>query len=448
MFKKVFPFTTFGVLALTACIQGIFPPTPLLSTTGYNLDTPGNPIAIAVEPNGRKNVLWLERGEGVGEVGKLIFWRTHFGEPTGTASLDVNYAAAPDIAVTDSGVAYLAWYRSNAPSRTFHYAAMPVGSTSITPNTLYSGDLYSTALHLRVIARGEVVYAVFPGYGCLYFQQLSPGAGSRKKVADYVVPNSSLENLQVSIDAADKLHVVWVEKDNIAGNYRIRYNSNATTTSSGDMNQDRAIGYSSPGESLAITNAGTPPNEKVYILKRFESGRIFVSSCLTNGCPLMTENEIHLSPSSWLISELRAVGIGSSVYVAFLAMNSSTSNSELFYISNLTANPAEQRITTSDYSKSDLNMVRVQGESFFLPIVGWRRYAPTSPYTLDDAYIWAPYYGTRKIFTSTSTARHQGSDLAANGEWVAGVWAAEYNGRLVPFLSGNAYQSNLPLVSK
>lgn len=447
MLKKIFFLLISGTLTLTACIPSIFPPRPLLSNTGYNLDTLGNPVAIAIEPNGRKSVFWLEKE---GSIRKLIYWRTIFGEPIHTATRQDHSAAAPDLAVTDSGTAYLVWYSSDPPSRPniFYYAVMSIGSTTITPQELYSGELYSTALHLRVIARGETVYAVFPGHGCLYYRQLSPTLESRKKVSDYIASNSSLENLQVSIDSANKLHVAWVEKDNVTGNYRIRYNSNATTTIGGDMNQDRTIGYETPGESLTITNADTPPNEKVYVIKRGNSGRLFVSSCLAVGCPSMTENEIHLSPSSWLISELRAVGIGSSVYVAFLAMNSSISNSELFYITNLTANPAEQRITTSDYSKSNLNMVRVQWESAYLPLVGWRRYTPSSPYALDDAYIWAPNYGLRQIFTSASSARHQGSDLAANGEWVAGVWAAEYNGRVVPYLSGNAYQANLPLVSK
>lgn len=449
MFKKIAPLLMLSALMLTACIPNIFPPTPLLSPTGNNLDTPGNPVAIAVEPNGRKSVLWLEKGGDVG-VSRLIYWRTHFGEPTATASLNVNFGAVPDIAVTDSGVAYLVWFSSDGPNRTFNYAAMSPDSTTISPHTLYSGDLYNTGLHMQVIARSETVYAVFPGYGCLYYQQLSPTLTAKKKVSDYIVADSSLENLRVTLDSANKLHVLWVERPNPMGGYHLRYNSNATVNASGDMNQGVNYGpfTDSSGDALDITTTGSPPNEFVYMLYRFQAGRLYAASCLANGCSAISHNEIFLSSSSWLISELRAVGIGSIVYVAFLAINSSTSNSELFYITNLTANPAEQRITTTDYSKSDLNMVRVSLGSTYLPLVGWRRYTPASPYALDDAYIWAPSYGTKKVFTSASTDRYQGSDLAANGEWVAGVWAADYNGRVVPFLSGNAYQSNLPLVSK
>lgn len=382
MLRKIFLLIFIEVLALTACIPSIFPPTPLLSTTGYSLDTPGNPIAIAVEPNGRKSILWLEKGEGVGGVGKLIYWRTHFGQPTATASLVVNPAAVPDIAVTDSGVAYLVWFSSDGPNRTFNYAAMSPDSTSISPHTLYSGALYDTALHMRVIARGETVYAVFPGYGCLYYQQLSPTLAARMKVSNYLVSNSSLEDLRVTIDSANKLHVLWIERPNPMGRYHLRYNSNATVTGSGDMNQGVNFGpyTDSLGEAFDITTAGTPLNESVYLLYRYQAGRLFAASCLANGCPAMSlPDEIDLTPSSWLITELRAVGIGSIVYVAFLAMNSSTSNSELFYITNLTANPAEQRITTTDYSKSDLNMVRVSWGSTYLPLVGWRRYTTAAP---------------------------------------------------------------------
>ncbi|PWH20494.1 MAG: hypothetical protein DDG59_00015 [Anaerolineae bacterium] len=446
--KRIFLVVLMGTLVLTACIPGIFPPTPLLANTGYNLDTLTNPTAIAIEPNGRKSVFWLEKE---GTTRNLIYWRTHFGEPTLAVSRQDRFAAAPDVAVTDSGTAYLVWYSYNPTSsqNVFYTATLSEGSTSINPVELYAGALYDTPILIRVIARGETVYVVYPAYGCLRYKRLSP-TPAEGKVADYLIPNSSLQNLQVTIDSSNKLHVAWVEKGNPMGNVFIRYNSNATITPARDMNQGWNFGPStdSPGDVLDITVADTPPNEKVYLIYRFGSNQLYYGTCLANGCPSMPTTKINLSPSTWLIWELKAVGIGSSVYVAFLAQNSSTTFNELFYITNLAANPAEQRITNSDYSKANLHMVRVQWQSTYLPLVGWRRYTPSPPYALDDAYVWAPNYGLRQVFTSTSTARHQGSDLAANGEWVAGVWAAETNGRVVPFLSGNAYLSSLPLVSK
>ncbi len=444
MIQRFFIAVCIGTLTLTACIPGLFAPTPLISSTGFNLTNVDKPMGIAVEPNGRKSVFWLERE---GSTQRLHYWRTRFGEAIESASLQDNSAASPDIAVTDNGMAYLVWFSIVSSQRVVCYSAIPVGIASIVCIPLYTGDFYSTMLVLRVVARGDTVYVVYPGYGILYYRQLSPTISTQKKVADYLSANSSLENMEVTIDKAHKLHVTWVEKNNVSGQYTIRYNSNATTTPSGDMNQEWILGYETPGYALALTTARDP--EKVYIIRR-SGGRIFNHSCLANGCTSKAEEEIHLTDSlaPWSIWEIEAIGIGESVYVAFLAANNSTTNSELYFISNLSANPAESRVTNTDHSKTYLNMVRVQQGSSYWPVVGWRRYSFSSPYPIDDAYVWAPGTNIRKIFTSDSTSRYQGADMAANGEWIGAVWASEYNGRVVPYLSGNAYNTNLPLVTK
>jgi hypothetical protein len=56
-----------------------------------------------------------------------------------------------------------------------------------------------------------------------------------------------------------------------------------------------------------------------------------------------------------------------------------------------------------------------------------------------------------QIFTPYADVVSSGTDMASNGDWVAGVWTSQLsstNSRIVPWLSGNSYNASLPLIRK
>ncbi|MGB9521136.1 MAG: hypothetical protein ACPL6F_00125, partial [Anaerolineales bacterium] len=156
--------------SLTSCTFVIFPARALISPTNLNLDAIDNPLAIAIEPNGRKNIVWLE-GDSLEKY--LVFYRTMFGEQQLRKQLLDNGAHVPDIAVTDDGNAYVVWF---SDSTSFHYCLSvipPSGLSSFTCTNLYDGDLPPGIVMIRVIARDNYVYVVYPTYKGIYYKQLT-----------------------------------------------------------------------------------------------------------------------------------------------------------------------------------------------------------------------------------------------------------------------------------
>lgn len=431
------------LLGLSACVPTIIPARAISTTTGFNLDSIGNPLAIAVEPNGRKSLVWLEQGDF---EKYLVFYRTVLGEAQQVLSLRDDNAHVPDIAVTDNGNAHLVWYSGSGESH-YCYAAIPAdGSGSLSCTSLYSGGLPPGILTIRVIARGNYIYVVYPTRQGIYYKQLTPLLNTEGWVGKYTV-GTSLDALDLAIDSDGYLHVIWVQYSD--SSFTILYNSNASVTPGRDMNQLRYLGYYDPQGDIAIATAGTP--QKVYIVKKFTDpdpligDRLFISSCVASGCPSITESEIILDSTKrpWLIWDISAIGIGSSVYIVFTADNGSITYSEVFLDVYGDIYPPGQ-ITTTNYQKVELKLVAGGG----IPIAGWRKF--TMSCHADNAYVWDTFNGVRQVFTSNCN-NHYGADMAANQDWVAGVWAAPIstsNPRVVPWMSANGYVSSLPLVRK
>lgn len=89
-----------------------------------------------------------------------------------------------------------------------------------------------------------------------------------------------------------------------------------------------------------------------------------------------------------------------------------------------------------------------------LPVLGWRKAIsgksadvyPAYP-VLEDGF---PIMKAQPIFTRFEPyVEPEGDALAANGEWVGGVWLYRHSPtdpRIVLWIAGNAYLSTLPLV--
>ncbi|MCX8062342.1 MAG: hypothetical protein N3D16_07155 [Anaerolineales bacterium] len=106
------------------------------------------------------------------------------------------------------------------------------------------------------------------------------------------------------------------------------------------------------------------------------------------------------------------------------------------------------------YPKRRLHLVTLGTPS--LPVIGWRKAisgASTDVYTafpvLEGGF---PVMKAKQIFTRFEPyVEPEGDDLAANGEWVAGVWLyaqSPTNNQVVPWMAGNAHSVQMPIVIK
>ncbi len=152
-----------SLLLLTACLATNPSPKPLrLSGASYQ-STDNDQLAIAVDASGRKHITRVECRIDTGKSCRIIYQSTHVGEQDAyqvwTPVTGYTFRN-PDIAVTDSGLAFVTW--QNCPDDN------PSTRLCSTWFLRSDNDLGAYVLDLGthslsspvVVSRGEVVYAV------------------------------------------------------------------------------------------------------------------------------------------------------------------------------------------------------------------------------------------------------------------------------------------------
>ncbi len=299
-----------------------------------------------------------------------------------------------------------------------------------------------------------MVYILYDSGDRLYYRQLSGGSaeGLASNIYD---PDRFLPDVRLKLDSSHKLHYLRMEQNGIS--YRLHYNSNATIDSSGKMNQQVTIGDSGSGPfDLAIAN--TSSGERVYLIHKLAMSSTDSIQYLyfpSNRVDEKISGSLPLDGSGWQISEMKAAGTEMSIYIAFIGRNSSSPGVDIqeIYLSTALQKPTAIA-ETEFYSKRRLHLV-VAGTPP-LPVIGWRKAIAGNS---TDVYAASPEleHGfltmkSRQVFTPFEPyVTPHGDALAANSEWVAGLWLYAQSptiGRIVPWLTGNAYLTSMPFVLK
>jgi hypothetical protein len=459
----------------------------MLPNTGCNLDALASAftlvsddstynataVAIAVDAVGWKHVVWSECS-AVHHC-RIVYTKFLFSHPTNFTYIvpfqpTVYSYQDPDIAVTDSGIAYLVFRREKIADGTFIDCfnipsvdtACNVGQTIPTP--------VSYGLP-HVAARGEVVYMVredIDGTGTtLNYEQLRPLDHSFGRVGG--VANILNTDADLAISRDGTLHVMWRNTTNPTP---IHYNDNYGTT--GDMAGPLVT---SPGKLTAPKIACDDTVDDSGYCFYVYGDKAPTSDTMTIGYFQVRNRSgfgglvnVNLSSNpNWVLYGNPALaaagtGTGSSGYLAFVATNAQSPTIPQVYgltwpngnpapSPNLRTNPAGNY---PDYKSSPL-IIAITGEflggPFTSGVTAWRStYAiPGADY---DAYLWDDSQSVRKIFTSYHPPAGddpKAFDIAGNGKLAGGVWIDEQNSRStrkVPWVSLNHIPAYLPLIAR
>ncbi len=269
----------------------------------------------------------------------------------------------------------------------------------------------------------------------------------------------------MAIDNNGKLHVTWLA--DTASSSEIAYGNNIH--SAADFGP--SIAYDSEGNynfkhpDIALDSSNT-----AYIVYAYDGGtgdilklrcEATASTCF-NGITTRTI-PLDAAQNPWRIrGNPHIVVTGGLPNVVFSAKNSATSNHEIWQYIPPTPDSDQglDRVTTNDVEDDEPLIAEENSDFGDIVVVGWRTYHPIavappgSFYDCSDA-VYVFYHDSstlRQVHSRSGGCFNQGRDLAANGEWVAGVWldlaSAGTVSRRVPWTTFNAYTNWLPIVAK
>jgi len=440
----------FGCTAiLSGCIYNFV--TPISLTNGSW--TTANP-RLALQPNGTKHIVWQEQGlNGSGQIAQIIIYeRTKIGED------DLHYAfipptgydyLAPDVAVTDSGYAYVVWQKKSQSDPSIRYGCYdivpPEGSVARLCQELTIDPVSQIIDTPIVVARGAIVYALYnteatTGIRIRYRQLriLDDSYGWASSLSTFMD-----KSYQAAIDSMGKLHITWTR---FGGPFpSIYYNSNASVDIDNNMNRLRLLDDNASGSKIAI--AGSSPEEAFVMYEVCIPCRIYLHHCSISSCSNpMTETDLPYDPDpdSWNTYG-GDIGISSNIlFITFAATNSETGfgNNEIYLYSFPSS--SLDRLTNNSISDRVPNVEDGGGS----PVVSYLSGAEPDISLL----IWDQMSGARKIkeIENYSLFFYDHKMVGKNG-WVAGIWLDDFNGdddTPTPWLAFNAYLVNLPMIVK
>ncbi len=374
---------------------------------------------------------------------------TAFSSPSGYIGME-----HPVIAVTDSGVAAIAWDTARTTGGSL--ATLVVLSTALgSINEIDSGYVANTP---HLVSKGNTIYAVqnvsqnIGGslYSAIRYRQLVGGSASGWVSEHGVTRDNTYKDAAVS--PSGNLYVVFWR--NIFGD--IMYADNYGTT--GDMTNrfgliSSAYAYSEP----RIDVNGIP--EVVYITytENFSptpgfSDHLVIAHCPAASCSFPPVIELPLNPAKeWDVEGVTDIvaDIGNTAYFTFLATNLDIAGDydvfEGFFQSGLGS--AVGNISNTSGVTEGTPTIGLMWS--FIPVSGWVTGGDIYQY---DAFpfsgnpIIPEYYSLRHVYHTGFTI-FSDYDLACNADWGAGAWIEDQSSQQAYFIF-NTYPGLLPLIKK
>ncbi len=244
----VWTFFLLLTLILSACVPTTFsPPTEIHITDGDQVEH----AVIAVDAAGRSHIAGVV-------ADRIVYYRTRYGEPLARFTMALGGTGTnwkqytPDIAVLDSGMAYVTWVEQRGGTEKFAcYQQIPL----VPPIGGYDKDCdhldgtEQTAGNVQVIARSNTAYAIYDRpYSNgrttdLWYKRIAPKPIVSGRV-HWFIENFETVNfysLDLGIDDGGFLHVGyhynWTTGSPPPYAERLELRSNRSTLADGQMNQ-------------------------------------------------------------------------------------------------------------------------------------------------------------------------------------------------------------------
>jgi len=460
-----------GVLSaglLSGCILGVAPVQFLPREAFASVEE----VALAVGANGVKHYAWTECfGEDATYTCVLVYSRVATGAVIysyGFVTPIGNFTRYPDVAVTDSGDAYVVRSECTDFNDCVDYwtvfPAINPGGVEPVANLLHTSEVDSEDSPV-VVARGTDAYAAHfvteSGFVRLRYRQLTGGSRT-----GYIDGTTQLPiEPSLAIDADGDLHAAWIRNppaDTLvayANNKGAAGNFNAPTVFDGGFDYvmtrpDVALDSDERAYIAYSINIGSDDTIKVRCQDTF-------SDCYRD-VTLLTVPEVDGGWNVYRNVDLEMIGL--QPQVVFAATHDSETHNEVWWFRPPSAGGIDPTRVTNTTNENE-GAPRIVGENSTagdIPVVGWRTYelnavgsqAPTgNPGTCfgDVFVLFSSTSNMRQVFEDRGTCANSGFDLAANGPWVAGVWTDEESAQIeahAAWTTFNTYRVDLPLVKK
>jgi hypothetical protein len=304
-----------------------------------------------------------------------------------------------------------------------------------------------------MVSRGEVVYAVHEvtngdtgsvlrycrvsdiGYFCYY-------------VSDYGNPTVSFTDAAAAVSSSGSLHVAWLVKNSLG----------VTTAERFDNNYD-ALNADMGGGNTIATGLLYPP----AIAIETDDGYVYITIAYNNGIASDSMKLYFCQPAScpgsggdttpimdpakaWGFYNPPSITAGSDWAMVAFAANSTDdlTGSEIYTFIYTPFNPAPTptRIYPTPFIYDcDPKAVLVNGWQ----TIGWHTCG--FPPSRADIYVYSTGFGIQIIHPTSGYPGRGDIAMAANGEYVAGVWnEVQGDGRIATWLAFNSYLTWMPLV--
>lgn len=445
---------------LSACNAATFsPPTEI----HLNPSDQMGQAAVAVDADGRSHIAGVIND-------RIVYYRTRFGEKLVAFEMTMTGSGAnwkqynPDIAVLDSGYAFVTWVEQRGSQQKYAcYQQIPsfVPIEGFDKDCDPLDDAQQTAGNVWVTASGTTAYAVYDrpaGNGRtadLWYQQLAGGSaigrvdwffGELKTVEIY--------SLDLGIDEGGFLHVGyhynWTINGALPFAERMELRSNRATQADGQMSQVWLLStwfliHYTP-VSLSFYYVG--PTQRVA-LAYGSYVQVYVDSCTTAGC-LSTSNDEVYWPSDWwtnaLLNEVKILGIGEKLHVGFTGNSNATPiTTDQVYYSGDALGPINPNLVSTGAltGKHGLSITqataRPENGNGIRAVLGWGETSQTA----NEIYV---YDGTNtlQIYETSCTSSIPRTDTGSYGFYVSGVWDDCGGTRF----SAEAKLQRLPLIVK
>jgi hypothetical protein len=457
------------VVLMSACVpQSYTTPIAIHITAGDYI----HDAKIAIDAGGLKHIT------GVVDD-RVVYYRTRFGQPIRQIPLTMPgctiegcIQSNPDIAVTDTGEAFITWVEQYGGPEKFacwrsFTPAPPIGGYKTYCAALDSTN--QTTGNVQVVGNGTAVYAIFdrkyasdPEIGTIFYRELTGGTAYVAYDYAFYMEAGYIYSMVSLVDASDKLHIALIDEDGIGDIVpRLKYLSNAHTNVDGSMDQ-MWIAPEDPDldeDVLSISLYMSGVTERVsfaYVLEPTPGiDDIYIRSCETDGCITHDTSAVNL-PASFgsksYIDDVELAQADGELYASFIGIDVTPALVKQIWWTGAGAfSPDDSiKLTNTPTIKFDLEMESYDASpnTYGIGEMTAMSWVETNLSTIQFRFYDGLLFGTTlddfSIGSSPCNLTVPEGNLATNGLYLAGVWDACETTRF----TSRAYLNDLPLIKK
>ncbi len=426
------------VILLSACAPATYsPPTEIHLNPG---DQMGQAV-VALDDEGRSHIAGVVND-------RIVYYRTRFGEKLVAFEMTMTGSGTdwkqynPDIAVLDSGRAFVTWVEQRGGSEKYAcHQQIPI----LVPIEGFDKDCdpldgaQQTTGKVWVTASGSTAYAVYDRPAAnertaeLWYQQLAGGTAiGRVDWFSGELKTVEIYSLDMGIDEGGFLHVGYHYNWTISGpppyTERMELRSNRATQPDGQMSQVwlQLEGFLIEYTPISLSFYQVGPSQRVAVAFGYYN-QVWVDSCDVIGCGSKANDEvmwpIYWGPGSEL-SDVKILGIGDYLNVAFIGNSkySPISTDQVYYTSDAFSVTAPKQVTMeTPTSKYDLGITRAdrrpEDGSGVYAVLAWGETSPTQ-----NQFFVYDGFNVIKIYETSCTGNVPRKEIGSNGFYVSGVW--------------------------